>query len=90
MNKIKGTLKRKPVAPVLPDVVAGSNNQGEGDYESARRYNEATQAFVHADRVAPAVQAAAPATSLEANELEASEQAGRARSKGEDPTVERP
>lgn len=57
--------------------------QGEGDYESARRYEKDVKEFVgHAD-VSAAARSAAPRDRQEANELVAAEAAGLARSKGE-------
>jgi hypothetical protein len=62
-------------------------NQGEGDVEAARRYDEAQKAFVDSGRVTDAAAQAAPRSSEEAAQLEQAEQAGRARAKDEDPTV---
>lgn len=62
-------------------------NQGEGDREAARRYDEAQQAFVQSGQVPQAAADAAPTSPEEAEELARAEQAGKARAKGEDPTV---
>lgn len=90
MSNTEDKVKKAAQPMHSADAEAGSKVQGEGDYESARRYNEATKDFVDAGRVDEAVKQAAPKTKREADELEASEKAGRDRSKGEDPAVERP
>lgn len=66
-----------------------SPNQGEGDKESARRYNEATQDFVHSPRGRNAIEQAGDVKEYERAELEDAERAGKARAKGEDPAVTR-
>lgn len=63
--------------------------QGEGNYDAARDYVEATRAFVASGRVAEAAREAAPADEGEAAELLLAEQAGRERAREEDPTVDR-
>jgi hypothetical protein len=60
------------------------NIQGEGDYESARRYDEATKRFVEEGKVGPAAQRARTDDPARTAELERAEQAGRARAKEED------
>ena len=60
------------------------NIQGEGDYASARRYDEATKRFVEEGRVGPAAQRARTDDPVENAELERAEDAGRARAKEED------
>lgn len=64
-------------------------NQGEGDKESARRYNEAQQEFVHSSRGREAIEDAGDLSDGEAREGERAEAEGRARSRGEDPAVRR-
>ena len=61
--------------------------QGEGDYKSAKKYDESVQSFVKSGKVADAAQKAKPATPLEAQELEAAEREGLSHSKGEDSGV---
>ena len=61
--------------------------QGEGDYASARRYDEETREFVESGKVEPAANAAKPKNEAEAKEMERAEARGRARSKGEDPAL---
>lgn len=64
-----------------------SQNQGEGNIEAARRYDQAQQQFVDSGRVAKAAAEAAPANEADAQEMQAAEAAGKARAKGEDPDV---
>lgn len=58
--------------------------QGEGDYKSARRYDESVRAFVKSGKVAEAARKAKPKKPQEAQELEAAERIGQSHSKGED------
>jgi hypothetical protein len=55
--------------------------KGEGDYESARRYQSALKRYVETVDVERAAHDAAPKNTQEAEELEAAEQAGRAGAK---------
>ncbi len=64
----------------------GSNNQGEGDRESAERYNEATREFVESGKVEEASERVA---GQDPREAESSERAGRERAKEEDPALHR-
>jgi hypothetical protein len=64
-----------------------SKNQGEGNVEAARRYNEDQKRFVESGAVNDAAKKAKPATDAEAGELLDAEQQGRKKAKGEDPTV---
>jgi len=57
----------------------GAKVQGEGDYESARKYNERTRAFVK--RMASG-QVQAPRDTVSQSELKAAEKKALARSKG--------
>jgi hypothetical protein len=61
--------------------------QGEGDYESARRYNEKTKDFVEEGKVGPAAEKAKTDDPSKTAELERAERAGRERAKGEDPLL---
>ena len=61
--------------------------QGEGDYKSAKKYDESVQSFVKAGKVPDAAQKAKPANPQEAKELEQAETIGLSHSKGEDPGV---
>ncbi|MGB7932313.1 MAG: hypothetical protein WCH04_08815 [Gammaproteobacteria bacterium] len=65
---------------------AGSKNQGEGDRESAGRYNEATREFVESGKVEEASERAA---GQDPQQAENSERAGRERAKEVDPAVHR-
>lgn len=60
--------------------------QGEGDRESAKRYNEATQDFVESGKVE---EAAEKASEQSKDEAESAEAKGRSRAKEFDPQVER-
>jgi hypothetical protein len=62
-------------------------NQGEGNREAGRRYNEDQHRFVESGKVPQAARDAAPDSAAEAAELRRAEQAGRSHAKGEDPTV---
>lgn len=60
---------------------------GEGNYQATRDYDRAATAFARSGAVKPAAEAAAPRTRQEAVEMAQAEAEGRARSKGEDPTL---
>lgn len=62
-------------------------NQGEGNVEAARRYDQAQQQFVESGRVSQAAAEAAPRNQTDAQAMQDAEAAGKARSKGEDPEV---
>mgnify|MGYP003430269777 FL=1 len=64
-----------------------SKNQGEGNVEAARRYNDDQKRFVESGAVNDAAKRAKPGTDAEAGELLDAEQKGRRPAKGEDPTV---
>lgn len=64
-------------------------NQGEGDKASARRFNEAEQAFVQSEQGRQAIDQAGQEDEATQREDRAAEEAGRARAKGEDPAVTR-
>ena len=66
-----------------------SRNQGEGDKQSAKRYNEAQQSFVHSSRGQAAIDEAGELTPEQVAEGKRAERAGKARAKGEDPAVRR-
>ena len=63
--------------------------QGEGDYEATRRYRKRTEEFLENNDVEKAAVRAAPETEAEEAELEAAEEAGKKRAKGEDPALRR-
>jgi hypothetical protein len=58
--------------------------QGEGDYNAARRYDEAAREFAESGKVEPAAQDAAPTSAEEAEALKQAEETGKSHSKGED------
>ena len=61
--------------------------QGEGDYESARRYNEKTKDFVEHGKVGPAADKARTDDPAKSADLEKAEREGRERAKEEDPLL---
>lgn len=81
---------KKRVAAKQPDASAktpttANPSGGEGDYESAARYQREATSFAHSGRVEPAAEAAREAVeSKEGEELAAAEAEGRARSAGDD------
>ncbi len=65
----------------------GRKNQGEGDKDSARRYNEQQRAFVRSARGLEAIEEAGELSAEDAREGERAEAEGRARAQGEDPEI---
>jgi hypothetical protein len=61
--------------------------KGEGDYVSAKKFNDAETAFVRPGKVQKAAGKAAPESPQVARELIEAEQVSRARAKEEDPQV---
>ena len=61
--------------------------QGEGNYEAARRYDEAQKKFVDSGKVNEAAKDAAPESAEESREMEQAEQAGKSHAKEEDPAI---
>lgn len=59
--------------------------QGEGDYEAARRYDKSARDFAQSGKVDGAARRAKPSGPEEAEALKRAEEAGKSRSKGEDP-----
>ena len=64
-----------------------NSNQGEGNVEAARRYDEAQKRFVDSGKVEQAARDAAPANDGEAEAMKKAEEAGKSHAKSEDPTV---
>jgi hypothetical protein len=64
-----------------------NTNQGEGDRESARRFNEDEQKFVQSGRVPEAARKAAPQDAGEQQQRQQAEEIGKSHAKDEDPTV---
>lgn len=60
-----------------------SRVQGEGDYASARKFNEQSRAFAQSGKVEQAAREAAPRTAQEKDAMRQAEDAGRARAKGQ-------
>ena len=63
--------------------------QGEGDYESAKKFDDDEAAFAKSDRVDRAARDAEPQTQAEADEMTKAEEIGKSRSKGEDASAKR-
>lgn len=66
-----------------------NRNQGEGDRESAKRYNEHTEKFVKSGRVEKAARDAVNMSDEERRAAEQAEQAGKRRAKELDPEDKR-
>ena len=64
--------------------------QGEGDYESAKKFDDAETAFVKSGRVDQAARDAEPKSQADADEMKKAEEAGKSRSKGEDASSRKP
>jgi hypothetical protein len=58
--------------------------QGEGDYESAKKFDDDEAAFVKSGRVEQAAREAPPKSQAEAEEMTKAEETGKSHSKGED------
>jgi hypothetical protein len=63
----------------------GADVQGEGDYRSARRYDEATRRFVASHDTAKLGRAAAPRSAKERRDMVIAEEKARARGRGASP-----
>ena len=66
-----------------------NQNQGEGDREAARHYNEKTQEFVKSGQVEEAARRAATMSEQEKQEAEQAEEAGKAHVRELDPEEQR-
>jgi len=62
---------------------------GEGNYKASREYTDATVEFVKSGRVDEAARNAKPRSPQEQEEMRKAEQAGRTKSKEEDPKLYR-
>ena len=82
-NPMKQTSDRKPGE--TPDKV-----QGEGNYEAARRYNEAAREHAKSADFEEEARDAQPTDEREERELQDAEDAGRARALEEDPLLDEP
>lgn len=58
--------------------------QGEGNYESAKKFDDDEVAFVKSGRVDQAARDAEPRSQAEADEMNKAVEVGKSRSKGED------
>lgn len=82
----KRRLAAKASTPSAATPTTENPRGGEGDYESAERYQREATSFAQSGRVEPAAEAAREAVEGdEATELADAEAKGRARSKGDDP-----
>ncbi len=80
------TPKQPPTDPKKPASTGAAESpadgvQGEGDYRSAREFNEAERKFVKSGKVPAAARAAAPKSKAEEQELIAAEQEGKRHAK---------
>jgi hypothetical protein len=80
-------LPRTGIASINEESTMSQRNQGEGDRESARRFNESEQKFVRDGRVGEAAERAAPRSGSEEQQMQQAEEEGRSRAADEDPTV---
>ena len=64
--------------------------QGEGDYESAKKFDDEEAAFAKSGRVDQAARDAEPKSQAEADEMKKAEETGKSRSKGEDLSLRKP
>ena len=64
--------------------------QGEGDYDAARRYDQAAREFAESGRVDEAARNARPTSAEEAEQLRRAEREGQSHAKGEDPLLDKP
>ena len=65
-------------------------DQGEGDYQSAKKFDDDEAAFVKSGRVDQAARDAEPKSQAEADEMKKAEEAGKSRSRGEDASSRKP
>lgn len=81
----KRTEKQEP--PLADDQLG--QNQGEGNVEAARHYNQDTREFVQSGQVERAAREATPQSQQESEDLRRAEEEGRSHAKEEDPALER-
>jgi len=58
--------------------------QGEGDYASAKKYNEESSAFAHSGKVEQAAKKAAPRNAQEKSEMQHAESEGHSHAKNQE------
>ena len=92
MTSDKDKIKQdKPLKPVENTTDTRSDElQGEGNYEAARRYNEATREHARSGNVEREAREAKPKSADEARDLERAEQEGRSHASEEDPLLDDP
>jgi len=71
----------EPKTGIAPPANKTSGVQGEGDYASARKFDEAEKEFVASGKVPAAAKAAAPKTEAEQQDLLKAEEAGKRRAR---------
>ncbi len=71
----------KPKTGTTPPANKTTGVQGEGDYASARKFDEAEKEFVASGKVPAAARAAAPKSEAEQKEMLEAEQAGKRRAR---------
>jgi hypothetical protein len=64
--------------------------QGEGDYDSAKKFDDEEAAFVKSGKVDQAARDAEPKSQAEADDMKKAEETGKSRSKGEDASSRKP
>ena len=64
--------------------------QGEGDYQSAKKFDDDEAAFVKSGGVDQAARDAEPKSQAEADEMNKAEEVGKSRSRGEDASSRKP
>lgn len=79
----------KPSMPSSMSKSSKSEVQGEGDYDSARKYNEETHEYVESGKVDKAARDAAPRNEDEAESMRRAEAEGRSHAKGQGKTQSR-
>jgi hypothetical protein len=87
-DKIKQDTPAKPVENTTN--TRSDELQGEGNYEAARRYNEATREHARSGNVEREAREAKPKNADEARDLERAEQEGRSHASEEDPLLDDP
>ena len=80
----------KPVENTTDSKPKPDEVQGEGNYDAARRYNEATREHVRSHDVEREAREAEPTNADEARDMERAEQKGRSRASEEDPLLDDP
>jgi hypothetical protein len=74
---------KQPTGPQSPPA-SGDKNQGEGNREAARRFNQAEQQFVQSPRGRERIKKAGDVAPSEVPELERAERAGKSHARNDD------